>query len=314
MTNESRAVALRPETGLFPDAQTWQTIGQMAELFYRSGMLPPAIKSAQAAVFAIQKGRELGVPPTAALTSIQVIQGRPTCSAELMLALVQRDYGANAMRITATDNTRCTITYRHPDVAETQTYSWTIEDANRAGLVTGNPAWNKYPAAMLRARCISAVARMAFPLSILGMYTPEEMGAAVAVRDDGEIVVTEFAAEPTPLRVVDQTTGEVTVLPDRQPPAPARVKGFAWHVDRSWPGETCQAIATVNGTRCDKPGTLTTDERAAGCRLCEKHAGQLAANPVGPLRVTGEALPPPELPAFTPPADFLGEDESRQAF
>jgi hypothetical protein len=32
---------------------------------------------------------------------------------------------------------------------------------------------------MLRARCISAVARMAFPDSIGGMYTPEELGAEV---------------------------------------------------------------------------------------------------------------------------------------
>jgi hypothetical protein len=55
---------------------------------------------------------------------------------------------------------------------------------------------------MLRARCLSAVARMAFPDSIGGMYSPDELGASVRVEGetvvfDGETVIDATA------RVVD---------------------------------------------------------------------------------------------------------------
>jgi hypothetical protein len=163
----------------------------MAEALFRSGLLPGHVRSPQAALAVIQKGRELQVPPMYALTNIVVIQGKPTANAELMLALIYRDHGDDAVRIEETTPERCTIAYRRRSWTEPQRYTFTLEDAHRAGLASGsNPAWLKYPQAMLRARTISAVARMAFPDSIAGMYTPEEMGARVRLNEDGEMVYT----------------------------------------------------------------------------------------------------------------------------
>jgi len=52
--------------------------------------------------------------------------------------------------------------------------SFTIEQAQRAG-VTGKDNWKKYPEAMLRARCISALARAVYPDVVLGIYETDEL-------------------------------------------------------------------------------------------------------------------------------------------
>lgn len=168
------------------DAQSWHAMKDQAAMLVKSGFLPPAINTPEKAVALMLKGRELGVPAMYAISNIHVINGKPVCSAELMLALVQRDHGHDAIRVAETTNERCVIEYKQwGKVAD---YAFTIQDAATAGLTQKGGNWKAYPAAMLRARAISAVCRMAFPASIAGMYTPDELGAAVTVNHDGEVV------------------------------------------------------------------------------------------------------------------------------
>jgi hypothetical protein len=177
-----------------PAMHEWETMLSMGEVLLKSGMLPQHIKTAAAAVALITKGRELGIPPMYALSNIAVIQGKPTANAELMLALIYRDHGDRAITFPESDGQACTIAYKRRNWPEAHTYAFTLDDAKQAGLMS-NATWQKYPAAMLRARCISAVARMAFPDSIGGMYTPEELGAEVD--EDGAPVI-----EPAPIREI----------------------------------------------------------------------------------------------------------------
>jgi hypothetical protein len=175
------------EKSLLPSSETLGTMLTISETLFKSGLLPQHIKSPQAAFAIIQKGMELGIPPMHAMSNIACIQGKPTCNSELMLALIYRDHGDGAVVFAETSASKCVVSYRRRHWAEARSYAFTLEDAKRAGLAGGN--WTKYPAAMLRARAISAVARLAFPDSIGGMYTPEELGAIVTVREDGEVVV-----------------------------------------------------------------------------------------------------------------------------
>jgi hypothetical protein len=197
----STALAVRPH-GELPAPSEWQLMVQMGDGLFRSGLLPGHIRSAQGAVAVIQKGRELGVPPMHALCSIVVIQGKPTASAELMLALIYRDHGDEAFRLVETTNERCTAEFRRRGWKEASRYTFTIQDAETAGLTAkaGESNWKKYPAAMLRARCISAAARMAFPDTIGGMYTPDELGAQMAVDDEGVLSVVGEVVEEPPAR------------------------------------------------------------------------------------------------------------------
>ena len=209
------ALTTRGASVMLPDAATWQTMLSMSESLVQSGMLPAHIKTAQAAVAIIQKGRELDIPPMYALSNIVVIGGKPTANAELMLALIYRDHGDKAITFVESTNDHCTIAYRRRGWARPQTYSFTIQDAEAAGLLK-NQTWRSYPAAMLRARAISAAARMAFPDTIGGMYTPEELGAIVDA--EGDVIdvqpappdaVSPGRAVVPPVEIVDTETGEI---------------------------------------------------------------------------------------------------------
>lgn len=171
-----------------------------AKRYVDSGLLPAEVNTPQKALVIMKAGRELGIPDTYALRNIHVVKGKPSCSSELLLALVRRTYGPGAIRVGKTSNTACTVQYREQGWDGISEYTFTIEDAKQDG-VTNSGTWRAYPAAMLRARCISAVVRFAFPEAIAGLYTPEELGAEVLVTDDGGVQVVELEpSNVTPIR------------------------------------------------------------------------------------------------------------------
>lgn len=188
------------QSSIIPGKSEWSLMRDMAQSLVPTGFLPESIKTPEQAVAIMLKGRELNVPPMYALSNIAIVKGKPTISAEMMLALIYRDHGKRAIRVKESTNERCTVEYRLDGWDDVSSYSFTMDDAKKAGL-TGNQTWSKYPAAMLRARCISAVARMAFPECIAGMYVPGELGDDVQVTDNGEVV----SAAPS----IDQDTGEI---------------------------------------------------------------------------------------------------------
>lgn len=206
------ALATTRGVGGLPAAQDWQTMLSMAATLVESGMLPKHITTPQAAVAVIQRGIELGVPPMYALSNIVYIQGKPTANSELMLALIYRDHGDGAVIFSRSDNAVCEIAYRRRNWASAAHYAFSLDDAKQAGLLS-NQTWQKYPAAMLRARAISAVARMAFPDSIGGMYSPEELGAAVEMDREGGLVIVDSppvqVEQVEQVERVDASTGEI---------------------------------------------------------------------------------------------------------
>lgn len=193
----------KPDSTL--DRDTLKTMMDAALRYVQSGLLPAEVNTPQKALVIMTAGRELGVPATYALRNIHVVKGKPVCSAELLLALVRRTYGPSAIRVAKTTNSACTVQYREQGWDGVSEYTFSMDDARQAG-VTGNNTWKAYPAAMLRARCISAVVRFAFPEAIAGLYTPEEMGAEVVVTDEGHVQVID--APTSPLRIVEQPADE----------------------------------------------------------------------------------------------------------
>jgi hypothetical protein len=167
---------------------------EQATVLVKTHFLPKGVDTPEKAIAIMLKGRELGVPPMYALSNISVINGKPTAGAELMLALIYRDHGDDAVRITESTPSCCTVAYRRKGWPRHETFSFTIDDAERADLL-GKDNWRHYPSAMLRARCISAVARLAFPDTIGGLYTPEELGVQVTVNADDAVIDAEVAEE-----------------------------------------------------------------------------------------------------------------------
>lgn len=199
MIANNELVLSRPDPTLTEDGL--RLMMAAAKRYVDSGLLPAEVNTPQKALVIMKAGRELGIPDTYALRNIHVVKGKPVCSSELLLALVRRTYGPGAIRVGKTSNTSCTVQYREQGWDGISEYTFTIEDAKQAGVASSN-TWRSYPAAMLRARCISAVVRFAFPEAIAGLYTPEELGAEVLVTDDGGVQVVDV--EPSNVTAIRQ--------------------------------------------------------------------------------------------------------------
>lgn len=140
-----------------------------------------------------------------AVTGIAVINGKPTASAQLIGGLVRR--AGHKLRVESSDTKAVAAIIRADDPDFEFRVEWTMERARKAGLGDRGP-WRTYPAAMLTARAITEVARMAAPEALFGIiYTPEELGATVD--GDGDVIeatTIEVQSEPVQLGEVERET------------------------------------------------------------------------------------------------------------
>jgi len=177
---------------------------RMAKLLVASRLLPEGCSTPEAAFAIIATGRELGMTAMQSLRSIHIIKGKPTLSADLVCALVKRHRDVcSYFQLVESTSERATYKAQRVGEPEPTTMSFTLDDAKRAQLL-GNPSWAKFPAAMLRARCITALARAVFPDLVLGIYDPEEL-EAVAVPEERRVYV-----EPAPAQDGGEAFAELT--------------------------------------------------------------------------------------------------------
>jgi len=108
-----------------------------------------------------------------AIRGINVIKGRPVLSADLMVAMVVKNREVCEYFRLVESSTKFSAYEAKRKGSEPVSLTYTIEEAKAAGL-TSNAVWTKHTAAMLRARCSSALARAVFPDLVMGIYTPDE--------------------------------------------------------------------------------------------------------------------------------------------
>jgi hypothetical protein len=141
--------------------------------------VPKSFRGDPHAVLAcIITGSELGLSAMQSLQMINVIEGRPAMSAQLMRALVNR--AGHRVDVVEAKQDSVTMSGTRRDTGARAAVTWTLDDARRAGL-DKNPAWSKYPRSMLLARATSELCRMLFADIIGGLYTPEESAAIEGV-------------------------------------------------------------------------------------------------------------------------------------
>jgi len=154
-----------------------------AEKIARSNLLPRAYQNNPANVLlALEYGNALGISPVVAMQQIHVIEGKPTASAQLIGGLVRN--AGHKLRVEFNDKTMtATATIIRSDDPDYQfTAVWNLDRAKAANL-TGKGNWRTYPAAMLKARAITEVARDACPEALFGVaYTAEELNGDAPVQ------------------------------------------------------------------------------------------------------------------------------------
>lgn len=144
--------------------------------------IPKALRGNLPAILAcVATGRALGLPDMAALRSIHIVDGKATFSAELMVSLVRKR--GHSITGEFADG-KATAIGKRGDNGDEMRVTWTIEMAQRAGLV-GKDNWKKYPESMLWARAVSQLCRMLFADVFAGQtYTPDEAEMSDLERDE----------------------------------------------------------------------------------------------------------------------------------
>jgi len=143
---------------------------QMAQAIAKSGLFGMKDTNSVLALMAVAQAE--GLHPATAARDFHIIQGRPALKADAMLARFQNAGGKVTWRDYADD--KVTGVFSHPNGGELAV-TWTIEQANKIGLVKPGSGWQKFPRAMLRSRCISEGIRSVFPGSVTGFYSPDEV-------------------------------------------------------------------------------------------------------------------------------------------
>ena len=170
-------------TDIMPVISQVNDMLKLAQILVKSRMLPKAVSTPEAAVAIMIKSRELGIGIMEGFTSINIIQGSPTISPQLMIALAERS-GQLEDAIWADDGDTATCTVkRRGRTANVATFS--MKNAEDLGLA-GKQNWQQQPVTMRKWRATSAAFRVTFADVLAGIYTPEEMGADVD--DEGQIV------------------------------------------------------------------------------------------------------------------------------
>lgn len=175
---------------------------QFSEIASQGDMVPQAYRGKPAnALVAIGLGQAMGLTPAESLYRIDVIQGKPTASAELIASNVRK--AGHKLRVEvdeANTSVRATI-WRADDPEYPHSVVRDMAWAKQMGLANKDN-YKKQPTTMLQWRAISAVARLACSEALYGVtYTPDELA------DLGEVKKSSRAPQPV------QDLGEQVQVP-----------------------------------------------------------------------------------------------------
>lgn len=265
-----------------------------------SNMLPKQFQDKPANVlWAIEYGETLGIAPMAAITGIHVIENKPSASAALIGGLVRR--AGHKLRVTGNNQRATAQIVRADDPDYTFEVTWELKrnergnpNAEDAGLL-GKQVWKNYPAAMLKSRAITQVARDACEEVLFGLhYTPEELGAEVdaegepleqrTVRSRGPVVGDQWQT-PAPQAAPEAAAEYADVVEDDVKPPEAsmeQLRSIAGGLNAvrgvSGVEEAAKAVSEILGREVNGPGDVSAEEAEQVLAvLREEHKAQAAA-------------------------------------
>lgn len=263
-----------------------------AQALAAADLLPSQYRAKPANVLlAMEYGLALGLDTVTAIQQVHIIEGRPSASAQLLAALVRR--AGHRLRVSGDDQRAVAEIIRYDDPEFTFRAEWTIERAAAANLASRDQ-WKKYPAAMLKARAITEVARDACPEVLSGVS-----GTADALEHDAHA---DLADEP---RVV-ASTGEIIEDADLaddapEPPAPTdldesvhpeqlkRIGELFDECGEDDPTRRRGVVSAIVGRYIESPHTLTAAEAADVCLALARAAK--ASGPQSALQAILDADP-----------------------
>lgn len=154
-------LALRNTTGSFlPTEHEMMVYHTMAEQAVSSKMYK-GIGEKAGVMMIMLSARELGIPVMQALNGgINIIQGKVEVSARMMSALIRK--AGHQIKVQESTSTQCILVGKRADTGEIQSASFSVVEAQLAGLVKPGGGWVKWPKDMCFARALSRLSRQLF--------------------------------------------------------------------------------------------------------------------------------------------------------
>lgn len=163
------------------DVSTLTLIQMLAPSFHACRWY--GLTSPEQAIVLMTKAVELSIPYTAAFDFFDVIEGKPTLKPKGALALIYRSRLVDVLKIEQLPD-RCTIVMKRRDQDLTYTSIFTVEDAERAGLIKpdkSGAAWNKWLPDMLYNRALGKCCRVIAPDVLGGLYLTSDFQDSAAL-------------------------------------------------------------------------------------------------------------------------------------
>lgn len=133
-----------------------------------------------AALAVILRGREMGLGALTSLDAFHVVEGKPTMSAHLIIARAKEHPDCEHFQCTSASPTAATWETKNRRNPKPTTVTYTIKQAEQAGLLRRGGNWTARPEEMLVKTAGVILARREYPSAALGLYSPEEMGIDAA--------------------------------------------------------------------------------------------------------------------------------------
>ena len=186
-----------------PSATELDVIMRQAEALARSSIVPTDYRGKPANIIAAAlMGRSFGWDATTSMRMITVISGTAGLKPEAMLALI-RQRGHHVTIEPHPLGNGCTVHGKRADNGDSASASFTVADAERAGL-TRSSAWKSYPLDMCQWRAVARLARGLFGDVVLGAgYTAEELGGEVTPPAPAAYVEPDPAPDVEPDDVIE---------------------------------------------------------------------------------------------------------------
>jgi hypothetical protein len=170
--SETQVVESKQQFSLAP--QNIEEALKFAEMLSKSNLVPKDFQGNPGNILvSVQWGMELGLQPMQAMQNIAVINGRPSLWGDAVLALVKASPACEYVVEEVGDTQAVCRVKRRGEPEQIRTFS--MDDAQKAGLKGKQGPWTNYPKRMMQMRARSWAVRDVFPDVLRGMPIAEEL-------------------------------------------------------------------------------------------------------------------------------------------
>ncbi len=172
---ETKQLAIAQQTTTFDlSPRTFEQALTFADYLADSDLVPKDFKGRPGnCLIAMQWGAELGLKPLQALQNLAIINGRPSLWGDAVIALVRASPLCEYVTESDDGNVATCRVKRRGEAEQVRTFS--MADAEKAGLKGKSGPWTQYPQRMRQMRARAFALRDVFPDVLRGLPVAEEL-------------------------------------------------------------------------------------------------------------------------------------------